>query len=223
MGLRRAVVLGLLVALFGAAPAAAAPSLTPFVSLTPRRRPSPARRWATTHRVFVVEKSGPGPAGDRRRAAADAVPEHHLERALVRERARAALHRVRRRLRRQRQVLRVLHVEPERRPRDLGVQALAREPERRRRRPRAGVSSRSRTRAVQPQRRPAPVARRVPLARDRRRRRRRRHVQQRPEPGARCSASCCGSTRPARPSTVAAIGLRNPWRFSFDRAAAATS
>ena len=33
-------------------------------------------------------------------------------------------------------------------------------------------------------------------------------------------ASCCGSTRVAAPWRSPRIGLRNPWRFSFDRGGA---
>ena len=87
--------------------------------------------------------------------------------------------------------------------------------------------------ALQPQRRPAPVRpRRQALHRHGRRRRRRRPGAHGPEPRQPCSARCCGSTRPTaaglpipattRSSTTragprSAYGLRNPWRFSFDR------
>ena len=68
---------------------------------------------------------------------------------------------------------------------------------------------------------------------------RRRPGQPRPEPRTRCSARCCGSTSTARPARartgsrrrnpyvgkagldeIYSRGLRNPWRFSFDRVTA---
>ena len=199
-------------------PPLAAPSLAPFVSLGAAQTTF-AGAPAGDHAPRVRRREdGAGPAGGRRRAAADAVPERHVDRALVRERARAALGRLRGRLRAERQVLRLLHVEPERRPRDLGVHALAGEPERGRRLDGRGASSRSRTRAS-----PTTTAGSSSGTTG----------TSGPGPGdgggggdqsnnAQNPAVLLGKLLridPAGPTvTIAAIGLRNPWRFSFDRA-----
>ena len=76
----------------------------------------------------------------------------------------------------------------------------------------------------EPQRRPAPVrAGRLPLVGQRRRRRRGRPrtgtASARPATSRRSSASTSTSRRPRW--LTWAVGLRNPWRFSFDRAAGA--
>ena len=75
---------------------------------------------------------------------------------------------------------------------------------------------------LEPQRRPAAVrARRPPVLGERRRRRRRRSAAQRPEPRAAVRQDRCASNVNAagKPSwQLVAYGLRNPWRFSFDRA-----
>ena len=79
--------------------------------------------------------------------------------------------------------------------------------------------------------------RRLPVHRHRRRRWQRRPGQQAPRTSTRCSARSCGSTSTARPARsqyripatnpyvgrtgrdeIWSRGLRNPWRFSFDRA-----
>ena len=72
-------------------------------------------------------------------------------------------------------------------------------------------------RRAQPQRRPAAVrARRAALRRHGRRRRLRTTSSATRRTRRRCWASCCGSIRRAAGPEIAAMGLRNPWRFSFD-------
>ena len=189
-------------------------------------------------RLFVVEQTGRIRVVRGGRKLRAAVPRHpragHAPAA-----SRACCRWPSRRTTRARALLRLLHGprrrgQPRRRvpPRASADRA---DPARaRRRRP---VDGRPR---AQPQRRPAAVRpRRPPLRRHRRRRRRRRPARRaRQRPGPRVAARQDPAHRPARgaaarPYTVPAVepvrrrarargeiyayGLRNPWRFSFDR------
>ena len=70
----------------------------------------------------------------------------------------------------------------------------------------------------EPQRRPAPVRpRREALRRHGRRRRRRRPGEPRPEPDSRLAQAAAHESAVRPTGRSRAIGLRNPWRFSFDR------
>ena len=184
----------------------------------------------------VRRRAGRARDGRARRAqAAHAVPRHPRPGHGGR-RAGAAVDRLPARLRRQRAVLRLLHRQrPE--PADRGVQARERGP----RGPRLGAARAADARPrVQPQRRPAAVrAGRPDVRGDRRRRRGRRQARrarERAEPRVAARARSSGSTRaPAAggpyqvPGSnpfvgrsgargeVYSYGLRNPWRFSFDR------
>ena len=180
-----------------------------------------------------------------RRAAGGAVPRHHEQgQAAGRHRAGPAVDGVPARLRDERQVLRLLHertapVPRLRRARER-VPPLGHQPEHRRPGVRARAAHDPSPGSDQPQRRPAPVRPgRRPLHLDRRWRRRQRHPAT-PRRRTRCWARSCAST-PARARRYSipagnpfgarcaggsnggdlpeiwAYGLRNPWRFSFDR------
>ena len=83
---------------------------------------------------------------------------------------------------------------------------------------RRGCSSRARP-VRQPQRRHARLRPERPaLLHDGRRRRGRRSSRTARRTCARSSASCSRSTSPRRALKIEALGLRNAWRFSFDRA-----
>ena len=191
-----------------------------------RRQRPPLRRRAG--------RSGPG-HHEGRQPAGDAVPRHPRPRLLLR-RARAAGHRLPPAVRVEPPLLRVVHGR-RRRPRRRGVPPDEQQPQ-----PRlddgAPDHPHPASRLREPQRRPDRVrAGRLPLHRHGRRRRRRRPERERPEPDAPSSARSCGSRRTCRarrpptaspPATrtrptptyrreIWSYGLRNPWRFSFDR------
>ena len=148
----------------------------------------------------------------------DAVPRHQRRHVLGLAGARAALDRLRARLRPVGPLLRLPDRAARSRDRDPRVPALAGRPERRRSGDRARAADDPASRCRQPQRRAAAVRpRRQAVAGNGRRRRRQRPVRPLAGPARRCWASCCGSTPPRPVAEIVARGLRNPWRFSFDR------
>ena len=185
-----------------------------------RTRPlEPRRRRPGTRRAGPAVRRRAARARPRRRAgprAVRALPRRPVARRL-RRRAGPPRSRVLARLRARPDALRQLHGTWRRV--DAG-RALPRRQRKRAAVERAGDPPR-RAAVREPQRRqPRVRARREALGRPRRRRRGRRPREPGAEPATRCSARCSGSTsRQASPSPeLVAIGLRNPWRYSFDRA-----
>ncbi len=197
-------------------------------------------------RLFVVEQAGTIRHLQGRRAAPDAVPRHPHARDLLR-RAGAAVGGVPPGLRVERLLLRLLHQQARepRRHHHRAVQRVGR-PRRRRSRVGADPARRAAPDQLQPQRRAALLqpGGRIPLRGHGRRRRRRRPARTTPRTPTSCSARCSASTSTARapfpagsrrrcptrsrasnpfagsPSDcheIWAYGMRNPWRYSFDR------
>ena len=193
----------------------------PGLRRTTRRAPRSSCSWSSS-------RARSGSCATASRSAAVPRPPRP---GPLRRRAGAALGRLRSRVRAEPALLRLLHD----RNGDIEVDGSSASA-----RTRASARRGSRRKVIriphpanrQPQRRPAPVRpRRDALPRHRRRRRRRRPARQRPEPRTCCSASCCGSTRrrarlpvpednpfvgAAGADEIYALGLRNPYRFSFD-------